>query len=183
MKRFYKVAQEQRDIVFIDETGFAPTMGRTHGWSFIGQKIYGDVPGNKRPRTSLIGGYRAKRLIAPMTFGGTCNAEIFNRPDSALLSYSEIGIVESCDEGEAKAEAFSAVPVSVCKDFEALDGTNDVFAGHAFSGKHSVRGFVFFRQRVMLAAFFGHLRGIVNLLQSQITRIGQRFCFGMQPCF
>lgn len=78
MKRLYKVTQEQRDIVFIDETGFAPTTGRTHGWSFIGQKIYGDVPGNKHPRTSLIGGYCAKKLIAPMTFSGTCNTDVFN---------------------------------------------------------------------------------------------------------
>ena len=51
---------------------------RTHGWSFIGQKIYGDWPGNKRPRTSLIGGYLCNKLIAPMLFDGTCDTDVFN---------------------------------------------------------------------------------------------------------
>lgn len=69
---------EARDIIFIDETGFAPTVHRTHGWSFIGQKIYGDKPGSKRPRTSLIGGYLGNRLIAPMLFDGTCDQNVFN---------------------------------------------------------------------------------------------------------
>jgi transposase len=70
--------QEQRAILYTDETGFAPTTYRTHGWAFIGQKIYGDRPGNKRPRTSLIGGYLDNRLVAPMLFSGTCDADVFN---------------------------------------------------------------------------------------------------------
>lgn len=98
MKRLYKVTQEQRDLVYLDETGFAPTTGRTHGWSFIGQKIYGDVPGNKRPRTSLIGGYRARKLIAPMTFSGTCNTDVFNEwLASELLPRLKAGTVMILD--------------------------------------------------------------------------------------
>lgn len=35
--------------------------------------------GQQRPRTSLIGAYQERRLIAPMLFEGTCNTEVFNQ--------------------------------------------------------------------------------------------------------
>jgi transposase len=85
LKRLYKAIQEKRDIVHLDETGFAPTIHRTHGWAFIGQKIYGDKPGQKRPRTSLIGGYLRNKLIAPMLFDGTCCQEVFNEWLASVL--------------------------------------------------------------------------------------------------
>jgi transposase len=51
---------------------------RTHGRAPVGQRIYGDIPGNKRPRTSLIGGYLGGKLVAPMLFAGTCDQDVFN---------------------------------------------------------------------------------------------------------
>jgi transposase len=85
LKHLYKATNEDRDIVFIDETGFAPTIHRTHGWAFIGQKIYGEKSGARRPRTSLIGGYLGKKLIAPLLFDGTCDTDVFNEWLSAEL--------------------------------------------------------------------------------------------------
>jgi transposase len=32
-----------------------------------------------RPRTSLIGAYRHRKLLAPKLFEGTCNTEVFNQ--------------------------------------------------------------------------------------------------------
>lgn len=69
----------------MDETGFAPTTCRKHGWSVRGQRVYGLQNANQRPRTSLIGGYLNHRLIAPMLFEGTCNTEVFNQWLARLL--------------------------------------------------------------------------------------------------
>ena len=66
------------DIVYMDETGFAPDTSRNYGYSPQGKRIYGDVNSQKRPRTCLIGGYRNNKLIAPVLFNGNCNTEVFN---------------------------------------------------------------------------------------------------------
>jgi transposase len=65
--------------VHLDETGFAPSTHRTHGWALKGKKVYGLQNGLQRPRTSLIGGYLEHKLIAPMLFSGTCNSNVFNQ--------------------------------------------------------------------------------------------------------
>lgn len=63
----------------MDETGFAPTTHRSHGWSEKGKRVYGEIHSDKRPRTSLIGGYLNRLLIAPFVFEGTCNTKVFNQ--------------------------------------------------------------------------------------------------------
>jgi transposase len=81
-KRFLKrQAREQHKktpIVYIDETGFSPQIHRTHGYSSKGHKVHGQQSAHSRPRTSLIGGYRDNKLIAPMLFNGTCNTTLFH---------------------------------------------------------------------------------------------------------
>lgn len=62
----------------MDETGFAPGTNRSHGYSIKGSRIYGNVDSNRRPRTSLIGGYRDNKLIAPVLFNGNCNTNTMN---------------------------------------------------------------------------------------------------------
>lgn len=62
----------------MDESGFAPTSERTHGWAPKGQKVYGLRSGNRRPRTSLIAARIGKNFDAPMLFEGTTNTVIFN---------------------------------------------------------------------------------------------------------
>jgi putative transposase len=78
LKGLYKATDEKDDIVFIDETGFEPEAYRSHGRCPKGLRVYGEKPSGKRPRTSLIGGYLNNKLIAPVTFNGTCNAALFN---------------------------------------------------------------------------------------------------------
>lgn len=63
----------------MDESGFAPTAERQHGWAARGEKVYGLRSGNRRPRTSLIAALIGKNLAAPMLFDGTTNTAIFNQ--------------------------------------------------------------------------------------------------------
>jgi transposase len=78
LKQLYKAVDEGRDIAYQDETGFVPEVWRTHGRGPKGARVYGEKPSGKRPRTSLIGGYLNHKLIAPVTFTGTCNTAFFN---------------------------------------------------------------------------------------------------------
>lgn len=65
--------------MYVDESGFAPTTERQHGWAPRGEKVYGLRSGDRRPRTSLIAALIEKKLAAPMLFDGTCNTAIFNQ--------------------------------------------------------------------------------------------------------
>lgn len=78
LKKLDRFTRKGHDIVYMDETGFAPGTSRSHGYSAKGARIYGDVDSQKRPRTSLIGGYRNGKLIAPVLFNGNCNTAVTN---------------------------------------------------------------------------------------------------------
>lgn len=64
----------------MDETGFARSTCRMHGWASRGKRVFGFCDALTRPRTSLIGAYCRGQasLIAPWLFEGTCNTELFN---------------------------------------------------------------------------------------------------------
>jgi len=66
-------------LVYIDESGFESGSYRSHGWSQIGRRVYGDRSGNTRPRTSLIAGKCGKKLLAPFLFDGSTDADWFNQ--------------------------------------------------------------------------------------------------------
>ena len=66
-------------LVYIDESGFTVSSHRTHGWGKKGTKVYGNRSGNARPRTSLIAAKHGKKLLAPVLFQGSTNAQWFNR--------------------------------------------------------------------------------------------------------
>lgn len=82
--------------MYLDETGFEASTHRPFAWARPGQRVIGYTDGNTRQRTSLIGGYCRRRLLAPMLYQGTCNTEVFNTwleqqllpvlpPDSVLV--------------------------------------------------------------------------------------------------
>ena len=83
-------------MVYLDESGFERTAHRTHGWAGKGHPVAGERSGTTRPRTSLIAGKWGNKLIAPVLFEGSTNAEWFNlwleqhlfkelAPDSILI--------------------------------------------------------------------------------------------------
>lgn len=78
MREFIKNSGSQ-SLVFIDESGFEEFQDCVYGWSKRGKKVYGEKPGRRGKRESLVAGRRkkAKDLIAPMLFSGSLNAEGF----------------------------------------------------------------------------------------------------------
>ncbi len=78
LKKLKRFERNGHDIVYMDETGFSPGTNRSHAYAIRGRRVYGDVDSQTRPRTSLIGGYRNGKLIAPILFNGNCNTEITN---------------------------------------------------------------------------------------------------------
>jgi transposase len=56
LKRRYQIEQEKWPLVYVDETGFAPSTCRLWARAPIGQRVQGMHNAQQRPRTSLIGG-------------------------------------------------------------------------------------------------------------------------------
>lgn len=65
-------------LVFIDEAGVDNRLFREYARAPKGQKVYENVPGKKRERVSMIAGLMNRKLIAPFTFKGGCNADVVN---------------------------------------------------------------------------------------------------------
>ncbi|MGL5784036.1 MAG: IS630 family transposase [Alphaproteobacteria bacterium] len=71
-------AIDPKTLVYIDEAGVDNRLFRPYARSIKGCKIYADIPGKKRERHSMIGGWMQGQFIAPMTFQGGCNAAVLN---------------------------------------------------------------------------------------------------------
>ena len=65
-------------LAYIDEAGVDNRLFREYGRAPRGQKIMADIPGKKRERISIIGALMGGKFLAPMTFAGGCNADVFN---------------------------------------------------------------------------------------------------------
>ena len=62
-----------RNVVYFDESGFEEQAHRPHGWAKRGEKVFGDITGNRRRnRTNLLMAQRGKEWLAPMLFEGSC---------------------------------------------------------------------------------------------------------------
>ena len=66
-----------RDIVYLDESGFAHDMPRTHGYALKGQRCYGVQDWGARGRTNVIGALLGSCLLTVTLFQGTINTAIF----------------------------------------------------------------------------------------------------------
>ena len=51
---------------------------RPYARALRGTKVYTDIPGKKRERYSMIGGWMNKKFISPFTFQGGCNSNVLN---------------------------------------------------------------------------------------------------------
>ncbi len=65
-------------LVYIDEAGVDNRLYREYARAPRGQKVYAEIPGKKRERVSVIGGLMSGTFIAPFTFQGGCNSDVFN---------------------------------------------------------------------------------------------------------
>ena len=71
--------------MYIDESGVEDTLFREYARAPRGTKVLADIKGKKSQRISLICGLLGKKLIAPLSFEGYTNADVFNQWLEACL--------------------------------------------------------------------------------------------------
>ena len=67
-----------KEFVYVDDSGFAPVVTRRYAYAPKGQRVYGLLSGQRRPRTSLIAARMGAILQAPVLFEGSCTTALFN---------------------------------------------------------------------------------------------------------
>jgi transposase len=65
-------------IAYVDEAGVDNRLFYEYARAPRGTKVYADIPGRKRERISMIGSLLNGKFIAPMTFNGGCDTDMFN---------------------------------------------------------------------------------------------------------
>lgn len=76
-KSLQRHREEGRPIVYLDESGFAHDMPRTHGYSLKGTRCYGSHNWGARERTNAIGALLEDKLLTVSLFEGTINSTTF----------------------------------------------------------------------------------------------------------
>ena len=66
-----------KTIVYLDESGFAHDMPRTHGYALKGQRCYAKHDWGAKGRTNVIGALIDKALLTVSFFQSNINTEIF----------------------------------------------------------------------------------------------------------
>ena len=61
-------------VVYIDESGIEERIAKDRGWGIKGQKIAAKKSGKYYERSNIIAGYVNKKIIAPLVFYSSCNA-------------------------------------------------------------------------------------------------------------
>ena len=77
----HKIAQHKannRQIVYLDESGFAHDMPRTHGYAAKGKRCYGTHDWGAEGRTNVIGALLGGVLLTASLFETTVNTAVFN---------------------------------------------------------------------------------------------------------
>lgn len=76
-KKIDELKKEDKHVVYIDESGFAHDMPRTHGYSDKGMRCYGTHDFGAKGRTNAIGALMGGALIAIGLISGSVNTEVF----------------------------------------------------------------------------------------------------------
>ena len=63
-------------VYYLDESGVDHRLYREYGRAPKGERIYEAVAGKRRERTSVIAAAQHGKLVAPLTFEGTCTTEV-----------------------------------------------------------------------------------------------------------
>lgn len=64
-------------LVYLDATGMDNNEARAYGWSLRGAPCWGEKPGQRTQRVSLIAALSQRELLAPFVFEGTCTTALF----------------------------------------------------------------------------------------------------------
>lgn len=73
-----KYKEQSRPLVFIDESGFAHDMPRTHGYATKGKRCFGTHDWGAKGRTNVIGALLFGALLTVSLFQTNVNTTIFN---------------------------------------------------------------------------------------------------------
>lgn len=68
---------KKNDLVYIDESGIDRTRYKNRGWSKRGDILLGKISGKRFIRTNIVAAQCGKKILAPMTFKGSCNSKLF----------------------------------------------------------------------------------------------------------
>ena len=66
-------------IVYVDESGIDNRDDYGYGWNEIGQRFHDFKSGKRSLRVSIVSGLCQGSLIAPLTFEGWCNRQLFEK--------------------------------------------------------------------------------------------------------
>lgn len=69
--------QEGKTIIYLDESGFAKDMPRTHGYAKKGKRCYGTHDWHAKGRTNAIGAIIGFTFLTVALFDTTINSDIF----------------------------------------------------------------------------------------------------------
>lgn len=76
-ERIESYKSKSQPLVYLDESGFAHDMPRTHGYSLKGLRCYGSHDWGARGRTNAIGALLGEALLTVSLFEGTINSKTF----------------------------------------------------------------------------------------------------------
>ena len=74
MKSYEKMGKTP---VFVDESGFAHDMPRTHGYAPVGKRCFGKHDWHAKGRTNVIGALLGACLLTVTLFTGSINSDVF----------------------------------------------------------------------------------------------------------
>lgn len=64
-------------LYYVDECGIDSFLYREYGYAPRGEPVYGKISGKKFKRTNIVAAKNCGRLVAPMLYGGTTDAILF----------------------------------------------------------------------------------------------------------
>ena len=80
-KKFLAKIRDKRpeQLVYIDESGMDNREDYGYGWNELGKRYYDLKSGKRSLRVSIISGLCEGKLVAPLTFEGSCNRVVFEK--------------------------------------------------------------------------------------------------------
>jgi len=63
-------------VFYLDECGVEHRLHQEYGRAPRGERLYAEVAGSRRHRTSIISVVQNAKLVAPFVFEGSCNTEV-----------------------------------------------------------------------------------------------------------
>ena len=82
---------EQRPLYYLDESGFAVDMPRSHGYAMKGERCWGHHDWQAKGRINVIGALSGQSLITACLFDTTINSDVFH----AWVTQDLLGKLES----------------------------------------------------------------------------------------